>query len=210
MIYYGNPCAPAVVEAMAAGALGMIDTPHQGSADNKAAAHAAGVDWCADNGAFSDRWEAGHWWSWLTSQAPYADRARFAVAPDVVGDAWQTHLRAAPWLERIRSLGFPVAYVAQNGLEHLPVPWLDFDCLFLGGDDAWKLGPAARALVAEAKGHGKWVHMGRVNSRKRLQYAAAIGCDSADGTYLTFGADKNLPKLLAWLAELDQQKAIPA
>ncbi len=30
------------------------------------------------------------------------------------------------------------------------------------------------------------------------RYAAAIGCDSADGTYLTFGPDVNLPRLLSW------------
>ena len=62
--------------------------------------------------------------------------------------------------------------------------------------------------MAEAKAHGKWVHMGRVNSLKRLQYAAAIGCDSADGTYLTFGPAKNLPRLLGWLAEVNNQAAL--
>ena len=29
---------------------------------------------------------------------------------------------------------------------------------------------------------GKWVHMGRVNSTRRIRYAASIGCDSVDGT----------------------------
>jgi hypothetical protein len=46
---------------------------------------------------------------------------------------------------------------------------------------------------------GKGTHMGRVNSNRRLQYAATIGCDSADGTYLAFGPDQNLPRLLWWL-----------
>jgi hypothetical protein len=41
--------------------------------------------------------------------------------------------------------------------------------------------------------------MGRLNSRRRLRHAAAIGCHSADGTYLAYGPDKNLPKLLGWL-----------
>jgi hypothetical protein len=49
---------------------------------------------------------------------------------------------------------------------------------------AWKLGEACRVIVAEAKRRGVWVHMGRVNSLKRMRYAESIGCDSADGTVL--------------------------
>lgn len=64
----------------------------------------------------------------------------------------------------------------------------------------WKLGPAAAELVAEAKARGLMVHMGRVNSRKRLQYAADIGCDSADGTYIGFAPKVNAPKVIdVWL-----------
>lgn len=202
MIYYANPCSPAVLNAMDAGLLGYIDTPAQGNL------RPAGVDWCADNGAFSERWDADTWWRWLEANAPAAGSCRFAVAPDVVADAWRSHLRALPWLGRMRELGYPVAYVAQNGLELHPVPWHDFQALFIGGDTTWKLGPQARALVTEAKARGKWVHMGRVNSWKRLQYADAIGCDSADGTYLTFGPDRNLPTLLGWLADLRDQSVL--
>ena len=74
-----------------------------------------------------------------------------------------------------------------------------------GGSTDWKLGPTARALTAEAKRRGKRVHMGRVNSLKRLRYADAIGCDSADGTYLTYAPDANLPRLLAWLRTVNDQ-----
>lgn len=38
-----------------------------------------------------------------------------------------------------------------------------------------------------------------MNSLRRLTYAAAIGCHSADGTYLAYGPDRNLPTLLRWL-----------
>jgi hypothetical protein len=66
----------------------------------------------------------------------------------------------------------------------------------IGGSTSWKLGPAAASLAAQARRLGKWVHMGRVNSLKRLRYAASIGCDSADGTYLAFGPERNLSRLL--------------
>ncbi len=46
------------------------------------------------------------------------------------------------------------------------------------------------------------VHCGRVNSLKRLRYAASIGCQSADGTFLAYGPDRNLPVLLGWLHTL--------
>lgn len=191
MLYLANPCGPRVVDAMRDGRLGYIDTPAQG---NK---RPDDVTWCADNGCFSDRWDRDKWWAFLQDNAHAADSCLFAVAPDVVGDAVATMDRSAPWLPRIRDLGYPVALVAQDG-QSLDVPWDDFDCLFIGGTTAWKLGPHARRLAAEAKARGKWVHMGRVNSERRYAYAMAIGCDSADGTYLTFGPDVNLPKLLAW------------
>jgi hypothetical protein len=130
------------------------------------------------------------------------------VAPDVVPDAAATLERSLPWLPRIRALGMPAALVAQNGQESLPVPWSEFDCLFIGGDTAWKLGAAARELAGEAKARGKWVHMGRVNSERRIRYAAAIGCDSVDGTYLRFGPDRLLPDVLAWLRGLSHETLI--
>ncbi len=180
------------------GRLGYIDTPAQGNR------RPDGVAWCADNGCFSDRWEEGKWWRFLTDNAHAASSCLFAVAPDVVGDAAATLAKSASWLSKIRALGYPAAFVAQDGLESLTVPWEDFDVLFIGGTTDWKLGPHARALTTEAKRRGKWVHMGRVNSERRYRYAMSIGCDSADGTYLTFGPDVLLPNVLAWSRLADQ------
>jgi hypothetical protein len=120
----------------------------------------------------------------------------------VVGDAAATLARSLPWLPRIRSLGLPAAFVAQDGQESLPMPWDEFDVLFIGGTTEFKLGPGARALIDEAVGRGIPVHMGRVNSRKRLAYAYVAGCASVDGTYLKFGPDINLGRLLRWMDEI--------
>ncbi len=134
----------------------------------------------------------------------------FAAAPDVVADAAATLRRESVMrmLGWIRYAGLPVAFVLQDGQESLPVPWDDFDAAFIGGSTSWKLGPAARALAAQARARGKWVHMGRVNSLRRLRYAAAIRCDSADGTFLARGPDVNLPKVLGWLRDVNQQGAL--
>jgi hypothetical protein len=174
------------------GRLAFIDTPRQGNA------RPDDVQWMADNGCFSDKWDWRTWWTFLANNADRADSCLFAVAPDVVGDAAATLEKSAPWMPQMRDLGYRVAFVAQDGQESLPVPWDEFDALFIGGSTEWKLGPHARELAAEAKRRGRWVHMGRVNSERRYRYAAAIGCDSADGTYLTFGPDVNLPRLLSW------------
>lgn len=198
MRYFANPCSPRVIEAMRAGQLGFIDTPAQGNV------RPDGVPWCADNGAFSARFDEGKWWDFLTRNADRADSCVFAVAPDVVGDAVLTLARSRPWFAQIRALGYPVAFVAQDGMENTEVPWDEFDCLFIGGSTTWKLGPHAREAVRDAKARGKWVHMGRVNSERRWRYADAIGCDSVDGTFLTYGPDVNLPALLAWTRNNDQ------
>jgi hypothetical protein len=106
-------------------------------------------------------------------------------------------------LPRIRALGYPAALVAQDGLEHLDIDWTAFDALFLGASTAWKLGPAAADLTARAREHGLTTHMGRVNSLRRLRYAASIGAQSVDGTYLAYGPQRNLPTLLRWLEQLN-------
>jgi hypothetical protein len=214
VLYFANPCGAAVVEAMKSGALGFIDTPAQGNR------RPDDVSWVADNGAFSDKFDEDKWWKFLTDNAHRASSCLFAVAPDVVGDAEATIERSGPWLQRIRDLGYPVAFVAQDGLTcwrgelttdgfKTGISWDSFDCLFVGGSTDWKLGAHARQIVHEAKRRGKWVHMGRVNSERRWRYADAIGVDSCDGTFLTFGPDVNLPKLLAWTRNNDQPPLFP-
>lgn len=199
MLYMANPTGGEQVRvAMRAGLLGYIDTPAQRNR------RPAGVLWCADNGCFGRGYPGdGPWIGWLGRNTHDAERCLFAVAPDVFPDAGATLVRSSPWLPRIRELGFPAALVAQNGLERLAVPWDDFDVLFVGGTTDWKLGPHARRLVEQAKERGKRAHMGRVNSQKRLHYARHIGCDTCDGTMLTFGPDKYLPDVLKWATQGD-------
>lgn len=193
MRYFANPSSPRVRDAMSAGLIDCITTPGQGNRVPE------GARWCADNGVFGKGYVGDDaWWLWLESR-PNRDLCSFAVAPDVVGDAAATLARSLPWLGRIRELGIPAAFVAQDGWDDIDVPWDEFDVLFIGGSTEFKLGQVARDAIAEAKRRGKEVHMGRVNSERRLRYAAAVGCDSADGTYLAFGPDINLPDVLAWL-----------
>lgn len=203
MIYYANPVASegdAVRTAMDDGLLGCITTPGQGNVPRW------GVwDVIADNGCFSDKWDADVWWSWLKGRPT---SCRFAVCPDVadpVGGS-DTHAETLErwryWSPRIRRLGHVPAFVCQPGCGVDDVPE-DAAVLFLGGDNAYKLGPTAASICAHYGQRGRWLHMGRVNSQRRLDIARSFGCDSVDGTYLTFGPDKNLPRLLSWLDNAD-------
>lgn len=185
---------------MSGGLLGMITTPAQHNAIPEDAA------WCADNGCFGDGYPGDDGYlAFLAQRAGQSARCGFAVAPDVPFDMAASLRRSLPMLDRIRGLGYPVALAAQNGASGTALPWDAFDVLFLGGDTAWKLGTQARELAAEGRARGKHVHMGRVNSLRRLTYADAIGCDSADGTFLAFGPDRNLPELLGWLRAVNDQ-----
>lgn len=196
MLYLATASTAPVREAMAAGLIGQMVTPDAG---NRVV---PGAQWALDNGCFASTWS---WPRWTTTLERYADRAAgclWAVVPDVVADAAATDARWAQWKSVPRRLGYRVAYVAQNGCTGIPH---DADAVFIGGDTDWKLGPDARTVARQAKAAGLWLHMGRVNSLRRLEYAVSIGCDSVDGTYLAFGPDVNLPNLLRWMRTLHGQ-----
>ena len=194
MIYYANPCSPAARSEMIAGRLGCITTPHQGNVIDP--------DWdvIADNGCFSGRWKADHWERWLYT---VPTSARFAVAPDLFNaDGNDCHNETVALWDRyaptIRAAGLRPAFVCQPGATPANIP-TDAAALFLGGTTDWKLGHNATACTRWANDRGVWVHMGRVNSRRRFRTARAMGCDSVDGTFLTFAPDQNMVRLLDWI-----------
>ena len=141
----------------------------------------AGYPWMLDNGAFSDKWTEAAWLAALERWQPYAGTCIAAVCPDVVGDAGATLARFTQYAPTIRQYGYPVAFVTQDGLCMDAVPWGEFDVLFVGGSTEHKL-HGAWEFIAEAKRRGKWVHVGRVNSAKRIE--AFWMADSVDGTSL--------------------------
>lgn len=161
MLYLASPSTQPIRQAMADGRLGAILTPRSG---NKLPDDALfGVD----NGCGPDK-DGNAGTGYIGDEAfvhllrmigqgngydeydPFTSWCLFAVAPDVLGDAYAT-LHRADWskmLGWIRYAGFRVALVAQNGLrldpvrgwgadgpagEWLPVDWDEFDVLFLGG-----------------------------------------------------------------------------
>lgn len=201
-MYFANPTVGSIPH-MVDGTIGFIATPRQGQYPPP------GVVWCLDNNCFGkEEFNEAKWWKWV--QSPLLDRTTcaFVTAPDVVGDAQATTIKSMPWLTRIRELGYRVAFVAQDGCDEYRPPWDEFDVLFIGGTDSFKLGPLPRLLAREARLRNIGVHCGRVNSLKRLRYAEAIGCQSADGTSLIFGPDKRLRDVLHWVNTIHTQKPL--
>lgn len=127
----------------------------------------------------------------------------WAVCPDAVGDAAET-LRLWRWYHhQLRALGLPAAFVAQDGAEALPIPWAKLTCLFLGGSTVYKESEAARQLLCQAKRHGKLIHVGRVNSERRLRLFDDLGrdahgvpyaIDSLDGTQFSMFPNRYIPR----------------
>jgi hypothetical protein len=168
----------------------------------------AGWIWAADNGCFSDKWDADRWLSWLHRPMPRAG-CLFATVPDVVANHRETMRRWDTWSPVVHATGFPVAFVAQNGSEDGGIPWDEVDAVFIGGDTEWKMSLHAFRIAREAKERGKWVHVGRVNSLKRLREWAGYA-DSSDGTFLAFGPAKNSVRVEGWVEALrtDRQEAL--
>lgn len=150
----------------------------------------AGFLWAADNDAYNgfheERYQA------MIDKVEGVPGCLFVAAPDAVGDADETLRLFDKWLPILADRNIPIALVGQDGMTPDDVLWDHITALFVGGTTAWKLGPEAAELVAEAQRQRKWVHMGRVNTWRRVEYANAIGCDSVDGTSLSMFTDTYL------------------
>lgn len=158
--------------------LGVLMTPRGGHSAEWL--RQTGLPWAADNDAFSG-FDATAFRAMLGRLQPEAARCRFVSVPDVVGDAITTVSMFHCWEMEVKRYGYPVALVAQNGLENMLIPWHRFDALFIGGTDTWRRTPALPWLIAEAKRRGKWVHMGRINIGS-VRIAQYYGVDSFDGS----------------------------
>ena len=160
------------------------------------------VTYAMDNDAYT-AWQNGEEWD---EEAFYGamDAARLAArkpswvaVPDVVGDRSATIARWGEHYDRVRSYGWPVAFVVQDGMVPSDVP-NEADVVFVGGSDQqnWKWRNAH--IFCE---NFDRVHIGRVNGLRRLRYSEKIGAESVDGTgWFREGADGlKMDGLNGWL-----------
>ena len=164
---------------------------------------AAGIPWAADNDCFQGLDEPAY--RRMLDRLEGLEGCLFLTVPDVVGDAAATLALFAQWAPELEARGFPLGLVAQDGMTLADLDELAprLAALFIGGSTEWKLGPEAAALAVAAKAAGLWVHWGRVNSRRRIDYIVATGAaDSFDGSKFARFRGTYLPGALEVLDEL--------
>lgn len=156
-----------------------------------------GFPYALDNGA----------WSAFTQGKPFDERrfwlalrklgrdADWTVLPDIVAGGLPSLDLSLKWMRRVLDESPRALIAVQNGMAAEDVmPFLGERVgIFVGGDTHWKL----RTLPiwgAAAKRVGCWLHVGRVNSARRIFSCAIAGATSFDGTSASRYAD-SLPAL---------------
>ncbi len=158
------------------------------------------MPYALDNGAFGafsagTEWDEVPWfelldWARLSGQAP-----RWALAPDVVADRIRTLRKWDIYAPKLARYGWPLAFAVQDGMSAEDVP-SDADVIFVGGSTEWKW-----RTVAMWCGSFPRVHIGRVNTYRRLWDCHDAGAESCDGTGWTRGDQRQLRGLMAYLEE---------
>lgn len=167
-----------------------------------------GLPWAADNDAFVsfDGRRFSRMLDWATT---WPLSPLWVACPDMVGDARGTLDLWRTWQPEVKARGFRAALVAQDGMKIELVPWDEADAIFLGGTGEWKFSTEARQIVALARSRGKWVHAGRVQTRRKIRQAAWMGVDSIDGTCTAKLPDFWVPKILDWIADSERMVLEP-
>lgn len=173
--------------------LGMMITPFVRGNINFALEDNAA--WCIDNGCYSN-YNERRLLNTLNRWKHVAEKCTFAVLPDVVANHEETLALYHHWYPIYKDMGYKTAFVVQNGATIDTIP--ETDAIFLGGDTEFKLSDELATIVVDQKNKGHWVHMGRVNSIKRIKYAKSIGCDSTDGTGVSRFMKTLLPKFIEY------------
>ena len=146
-----------------------------------------------DNGAFTG-FNENNFRNILIKPYFLHNQPLFVAVPDKVADAEETLKLWHIWHEKIP---YKRAFVAQDG--HLPqdIP-KKADAVFVGGSTEWKIKNAYTF-----KGITKWLHIGRVNTKNRLQWAEDSGADSCDGTGF-FRSERQLLDLIEYVTNSGQ------
>lgn len=129
---------------------------------------------------------------------PWHPNLLFITVPDVPFDAHATALRWSQWALTMSHL--PLALCVQDGatLEGIPWGWPNLRALFMAGSTDYKLSAEMADICRAGKDRGLWIHGGRVNTPKRIDYMLSLGfVDSIDGTGLDLYRDTYLPAALA-------------
>jgi hypothetical protein len=112
--------------------------------------------------------------------------AQFVVVPDIVCGGLASLRLSERWLPRLEGVGGRRLIAVQNGMVPTDVRHLLSAevGIFVGGDSAWKEStlPAWGKLAEETR---SYLHVGRVNTVRRIRLCHQAGAASFDGTSVT-------------------------
>ena len=132
-----------------------------------------------DNGGFS-KLDVQAFLRLLEKCEEYRNQCLWVACPDVVGSARRTLELFDLWSEEL--FRWPLALVAQDGIEDLPIPWRECTAVFIGGSTHWKESQAAADVVKSGLAAQKHVHIGRVNTITRFRKFESLGAHTCDGS----------------------------
>lgn len=114
------------------------------------------------------------------------DRAQFLVLPDIVAGGKASLALSLEWLPRLDGIGVRRLIAVQDGMAPWDVePHLSSRVgLFVGGSTDWKWKSLPHWGFL-ARRTGAYLHVGRVNTARRIRECARVGVDSFDGTSTT-------------------------
>lgn len=144
-----------------------------------------------DNGAWTAHQNGDDWNSaqyrgkFERLVSTHGKRADWIVLPDIVCGGLVSLERSLNWLGTLRQ-ELPQAKLlipVQNGMETFDVePWLDEQTgVFVGGDTTWKE-QTMHIWGQLCEQFGAHLHVGRVNTRRRIKLCSMAGASSFDGT----------------------------
>ncbi|HFK2002914.1 TPA: hypothetical protein ACGW3W_002209 [Pseudomonas aeruginosa] len=134
------------------------------------------------------------------------ERADWVVLPDIVAGGMASLAFSLKWLDRLQGFPQTLLLAVQDGMEPDDVRELLNPAvgIFLGGSTEWKL-KTMEAWGILARRRNCYLHVGRVNSAKRIAMCSAAGAHSFDGTSVTRFAN-TLPRLDAALGFAEGQQ----
>jgi hypothetical protein len=195
MIMPGNNSSPPVHYLAGAhpGLIGWIIGP-------KAVSHTKLRSWmpyALDNDAFSAYFNKTEWdetlWLEMLRWADLQDHPPlWVLVPDKVADRETTLLNWDKYAPEAGKHG-PLAFASQDGMEPSDVP-KEAQVVFMGGSTEWKWSNLAKWASIFPR-----MHVGRVNTIKKLTLCKELGIESVDGGNWFLGGEKTMMQMVNFL-----------
>jgi len=144
-----------------------------------------GFPYALDNGAWSAYCQGGSFdeKAFLQAVEKLGDRSDFIVIPDIVAAGLKSLEFSLEWIERLEGGAELLLLAVQDGMkpEHVE-PFIGKRTgIFVGGTTDFKL-DTLPLWAKLAHDNGTYIHVGRVNTMRRIRYCSGFGVHSFDGT----------------------------